>query len=189
MATTPGKVADFLAEGGSSPGVLRVLGVIMLGKAIPSTQDKAFIDEFRICTKCGQNKSLAEFSIRRRGGYRADCKACCREYGKRYSKQNRHQIRERSNKRRAAKRKFISDYLRAHPCIDCGENDLRVLEFDHVHATKKTTVKLLMHRAYGMNTMIREIEKCEVRCANCHRKRTLRNMWWLNGEADSATRD
>ena len=47
---------------------------------------------------------------------------------------------------------FLLDYLSAAPCVDCGERDPVVLDFDHVGP---------------------EIARCEVRCANCHRRRTI----------------
>jgi hypothetical protein len=41
------------------------------------------------------------------------------------------EARIRENKR------FVSDYLSCHPCIDCGERDLDVLEFDHIDPERK----------------------------------------------------
>ncbi|WP_134745488.1 hypothetical protein [Microbacterium sp. Root53] len=66
------------------------------------------------------------------------------------------------------------EYLRAHPCSDCGEPDLVMLEFDHLPGTDK---KFDISRAVGASTrswraILTEIEKCEVVCANCHRRRT-----------------
>jgi hypothetical protein len=71
-----------------------------------------------------------------------------------------------------AKRQYVTDYLLAHPCVDCGEKDIIVLEFDHVRGDKKYNVSNLIMQSYGLNTLITEIEKCEVRCANCHRRIT-----------------
>jgi hypothetical protein len=62
---------------------------------------------------------------------------------------------------------FIVGYLSQHPCVDCGENNIIVLEFDHVRGKKCGNVGNL--KTYSLGKVIREIEKCEVRCANCHR--------------------
>jgi hypothetical protein len=74
------------------------------------------------------------------------------------------EVRIRENKR------FVSDYLSCHPCIDCGERDLDVLEFDHIDPGSKA-FSISKSYKYTLKTIKREIEKCAVRCANCHRKR------------------
>jgi hypothetical protein len=70
-------------------------------------------------------------------------------------------------------------YLSKHPCIDCGETDLRVLEFDHLRGNKSANIARLLHNAVSWATIEKEIAKCEVRCANCHRIKTNeRGNWW-----------
>ena len=54
-------------------------------------------------------------------------------------------------------------------CIDCGENNPVVLDFDHVRGEKFRCVSDMARQSYGLKTIQAEIEKCEVRCANCHR--------------------
>jgi len=74
--------------------------------------------------------------------------------------------------------RFVYEYLKEHPCIDCGETNPIKLEFDHVRGEKKCHVSSLMRQ----RTVIKiktEIEKCEVVCANCHRVRTMtRGQWY-----------
>ncbi len=67
-------------------------------------------------------------------------------------------------------------YLVGHPCVDCGETDVRVLEFDH-RGHKRLAVSLMI-RTQPWPNIEREILKCEVRCANCHRRKTLRELGW-----------
>ena len=67
---------------------------------------------------------------------------------------------------------FLLDYLRAAPCVDCGETDPVVLDFDHV-GTKRAGVVQLAGREHSIASLEREIAECEVRCANCHRRRTI----------------
>lgn len=71
-------------------------------------------------------------------------------------------------------KQYLKDYLSAHPCVDCGESDIVVLEFDHVIGIKRREVTLLAHQAVSLSTLMHEIAKCEVRCANCHRRVTYR---------------
>lgn len=74
----------------------------------------------------------------------------------------------------------VWDFLKEHPCVDCGETDPVVLEFDHVR-DKIQVISKLMKNGNCIETINKEIEKCEVRCANCHiRKTTKQFNWWKN---------
>lgn len=79
----------------------------------------------------------------------------------------------RANNKLAIKRNkaFVRGYLEQHPCVDCGETDVRVLEFDHVRGKKKECISNLMKRAYSLEIVKLEISKCEIRCANDHKRR------------------
>jgi hypothetical protein len=85
-------------------------------------------------------------------------KARAVENNKKTSKENKRRVRE---------------YLSTHHCVDCGEADPIVLEFDHVRGTKKHTISRMIGTcAFSWAAIEREIAKCEVRCANCHRRIT-----------------
>lgn len=73
----------------------------------------------------------------------------------------------------------VIDYLRTHPCVDCGEDDVIVLEFDHVRGKKKRTVASMLVQGYSFEKILLEIAKCDVRCANCHRRKTAKKGNWL----------
>lgn len=67
-------------------------------------------------------------------------------------------------------KKYIAYYLSHHPCVDCNEKDPIVLEFDHVRGVKAGCVREIA-RDYPLDMVKEEIAKCEVRCANCHKRR------------------
>lgn len=70
---------------------------------------------------------------------------------------------------------WIDNYLSSHPCVDCGEADPVVLEFDHRDAAaKKANVSDLAKNAYSIQAIETEVAKCDVRCANCHRRVTFK---------------
>lgn len=78
--------------------------------------------------------------------------------------------------------RYLIDYLIKHPCVDCGEDNILVLEFDHKDpANKLTEVNKLIKNRSTLESLKEEIKKCEVRCANCHRVKTQieSNSWKL----------
>jgi cytochrome c len=72
-----------------------------------------------------------------------------------------------SAQRFAKLKRFVRDYLLSHPCVDCGETDPVVLQFDHL-GDKVMNVSMMRARRYKEASIAAEIAKCEVRCANCH---------------------
>ena len=66
---------------------------------------------------------------------------------------------------------FLSRYKLAAGCIDCGYNaHACALDFDHVVGEKLFAVSSM--RTTRLRNLIAEIDKCVVRCANCHRIKT-----------------
>ncbi len=67
---------------------------------------------------------------------------------------------------------YLLDFFQANPCVDCGERDPLVLEFDHLGDDKSFNIaKGIRDRSW--QALLDEIAKCEVVCANCHRRRTV----------------
>lgn len=64
---------------------------------------------------------------------------------------------------------WVNSLKVAKGCIDCGNCDYRVLDFDHVTGIKTQNVAHLVRNLHSKKTILAEIAKCEVRCANCHR--------------------
>ena len=127
------------------------------------------IPKTKFCDNCGEKFTVAP-SHHKEG--RRFCSSKCRSQGwfKDHPGQRKGDRDRRQRKRRYEKnRKLVYEYLLEHPCYDCGEKDPIVLEFDHVRDTKKSQVAKLIG---GSTTgLFKEISKCEVRCANCHRRR------------------
>jgi hypothetical protein len=83
---------------------------------------------------------------------------------------------------RQRNRYFIFRYLNLYgECVDCGIDDWEVLEFDHIDpSTKIKQVSYLYSNHYSLKKIKTEIKKCELRCANCHRKKTRKQLGWLD---------
>ena len=137
--------------------------------------------ETRVCSKCGTVRELSAFRIRR-GKHEQPCKKCYLEYGRRHYQNNKQYYIDKADKRSAAVlrevRALVWAYLREHPCVDCGINDPRVLEFDHVRGEKKYNVSEMQNQRHTVKALFEEIGKCEVRCANCHRIKTHNQFQW-----------
>jgi transposase len=73
-------------------------------------------------------------------------------------------------------RQFIDNYLQIHPCVDCNIFDRRVLEFDHVRGVKLGNVSKAIGECWSVKRLTEEIEKCDVRCCNCHRIKTRERL-------------
>ena len=118
---------------------------------------------------------------KKRGKRNSWCKSCHRNYAKSDYQNKKDYYKEksrRSNKMlKARNRERLRQYLLDHPCVDCGESSPVVLEFDHVRGKKLSNVSNLAQSSYSWSRIAAEIEKCEVRCANCHRKRTAKTLW------------
>jgi hypothetical protein len=130
----------------------------------------------RKCPRCRKDRLIEQFAWRRRseGKRQPYCRECMAEYNRKHYRANRHSYIRRARRRaeniRRERIRYLLDYFRAHPCVDCGETDLLVLEFDHLGNKLFTISEGLRDR--GWQAILDEIEKCEVVCANCHRRRT-----------------
>lgn len=126
------------------------------------------------CRKCGLPRTGDNLSAEGR------CQACRTAYKKSHYRANQDEYVWRGNeaKQRLTQRNMnlIVDYLVLHPCLECGEDDVIVLDFDHRDpATKTSSISELACRV-GQQKLLAEIAKCDVLCANCHRRKTARQL-------------
>jgi hypothetical protein len=136
----------------------------------------------RACTKCREVKPFDAFPPVRRGEPELQtwCRDCFAAYGREYYRQNRDAQKARLLRNvaatRAENRRRIIQYLSSHPCVDCGETDIVVLEFDH-RGDKVADISTYASSGRTWARIESEIEKCEVRCANCHRRKTRATLF------------
>jgi hypothetical protein len=133
--------------------------------------------DIKHCAGCGLEKPLSDFNFRnkRKGLRQYYCRDCTREQVQAHYEANVQYYVLKAARRKAwltaEHREWLINYLLLHPCVDCGEKDLRCLDFDHVRGQKRTDISLMVGRS-PWDALEEEIAKCEVRCANCHRQRT-----------------
>lgn len=139
--------------------------------------------ETKTCTKCEKDFSIKSFNFKNTSkGIRASiCCFCKREYTKSHYRANKVIYKKRaaahSKKVRAANSQKMVEYLRSHPCVDCGEDDVVVLQFDHMR-DKKDSISHMVKTGISWDSISDEITKCEIRCANCHIRKTAKQFNW-----------
>lgn len=94
------------------------------------------------------------------------------EYSKVYRERHPERVRESERKQQRQRRDMLRDLKEKTPCMDCGGSFAHyVMEFDHRPGEdKRANVTALTAANYSV--LMREVEKCDIICANCHRKRT-----------------
>lgn len=98
----------------------------------------------------------------------------------RYEEKNRAARTAKWGEERHARRLLILGHLQQNPCVDCGETDPVVLDFDHRDEnTKSFSVANGVSKRVSLEALIAEIAKCDIRCANCHRRRTAVQFNWF----------
>jgi methionyl-tRNA synthetase len=139
-----------------------------------------------LCSKCQNMLPDSEFgyTVRRGKSKRASyCKECQRAYAREHYSNNKKMYKTKARARNlriiAEYRVWQLEYFKNHPCVDCGETDPIVLQFDHVRGLKVANISRMVRDCFGKQTFLDEVAKCEIRCANCHTRRTAATFnWW-----------
>lgn len=112
----------------------------------------------RVCSKPDDadlsDEAWAELSVDQRWHYR-----------------HREQNATQSLNRRARLRAWVHGLKRDHGCARCSETDSACLDFHHRNEAEKTaSVSELVSNGRSKAAIREEMKRCDVLCANCHRK-------------------
>jgi len=144
----------------------------------------------KCCLKCNQNKTEADFSFKVTQSNKLQpwCKSCQKIYKDKHYQANRKKYiqknRTRVQLRKEILRSLFLTYLADHPCVDCGETDPIVLEFDHVRG-KSATIATMRQKVKPWADILQEIKRCDVRCANCHKRKTAIQFGWYKARSSN----
>ena len=153
------------------------------------------MSETHICSKCKEEKRKTEFWVRndRKCGVYSKCKVCSsqayeqwrlaniakrrrdlQEWRKANPERIRKLYRDSDRHRRNTTKEWV-DELKSKPCVDCGnEFETFVMDFDHRDPTTKSyVISFMVSKRMPREAILEEIAKCDLICANCHRKRTF----------------
>jgi 5-methylcytosine-specific restriction endonuclease McrA len=143
----------------------------------------------KTCSKCNIQKSENEFFYQDKHAKKlhAQCKVCYighrrktwEEHYHKYGSKYRERALERNRKYKVIRRMQLLEYLSDKSCAICGINDPRVLEFDHIDpATKSFGIAQGLSSTLNWETILDEISKCQILCANCHKIKTAKQQDW-----------
>lgn len=90
---------------------------------------------------------------------------------KRHYYANKQKYLDRNKKYRAEIKRYVQTIKESTPCADCNKRyPYYVMDFDHLR-DKEFDVNHLSNTG-RIGALKKEITKCDIVCANCHRKRT-----------------
>ena len=93
------------------------------------------------------------------------------EAQKRHYRENKEKYANKQYLRRLEKAKWFFEYKSTLQCA-CGENHPACIGFHHRNPLEKEgDVSAFVHAGYSKETILKEIAKCDVMCANCHMKK------------------
>lgn len=128
------------------------------------------------CARCAIDKDESEFPIRKKRTI-GICKECYLLYygdPNMLDKIQREKAKRKKANKKAEKINVLTEVLTNASCKDCGLKDPAVLEFDHVNPEDKLFDVSSILENGSIPALRREMAKCEIVCANCHRRRTIK---------------
>lgn len=143
--------------------------------------------KFKECSICKEEKKLIDFNKNKSklDGLNTICRVCSNAKSKKYYNLNSDKHKENVKKRNARiikeQRIKLHEYIKHNDgCVDCGNDDPIVLDFDHRDGVEKVNNISNMIGYYKWERIEEELKKCDIRCANCHRIRTAKQFGWYS---------
>lgn len=131
----------------------------------------------KTCSKCNVEKDFSDFRTNKtkKDGFQHYCKVCDKEAQRNWYQKNKQRLIAKAKIKNISFReniqKYLLEILNKSSCIKCGETDILVLEFDHLHS-KEFDISQSANKYKSFSEIEQEIKKCQILCANCHRKKT-----------------
>lgn len=133
----------------------------------------------KICGICRTSKPLTvEFFATRidRNGWQSICRQCQKEYRRKHYLENKQKYIDKAAQWRKEQLIIFYNWMKDKSCLDCGINDIRVLEFDHLNDKSFNISEVV--GSVKLEVLMKEIAKCDIVCKNCHAIRTATRSNW-----------
>jgi hypothetical protein len=95
-----------------------------------------------------------------------------RKYQKEWYRRNSEKVKKQTDKYKyELKEWFAKEVVAKASCIKCGESHPGCLDFHHRDpASKDRAIADMIAVKRNKKAILKEIDKCDILCANCHRK-------------------
>lgn len=128
----------------------------------------------KLCKSCQTNKSLEEFGRNKRypDGRQLKCKECRRAYDRQWyaTTPSGQKWKKRSRERQKEIKAWFFEHKKTLKCNRCEEDHPATLDFHHKDPSQKDLPLSEAIQKWSKKRILKEIAKCEILCANCHRK-------------------
>lgn len=129
---------------------------------------------YKKCYRCKELKNISDFHKNKshKDGLSSICKICQHKYVNQHYQNNKQYYLNKSKNYIDELKKWFQNYKRTLFCIKCGFSGLEhptVLDFHHISDNKEHNISQMIVSGKKKETIIMEIEKCDILCANCHR--------------------
>lgn len=141
-----------------------------------NTLMRMFLDKghAKKCVRCNLIQMKSEFHRKNEKNTQSMCKTCSSKYHREHYLANKARYAKNRSDRRSDAQARLTEYKTGKPCADCGKSfHFSAMDFDHVTGDKVDNVASMPSNGYSWDTILEEIAKCELVCANCHRVRTF----------------
>lgn len=131
------------------------------------------------CSRCKQLKPYSLFCKNKckKDGFSTYCRECNKSYHQNHYDKHRSEYVLKHKNRRLLIREWFIELKSKLKCSVCAENHPATLDFHHIDNTLKFKgLCEMVAETYSKEVILKEIEKCVVLCANCHRKHHWKEM-------------
>jgi hypothetical protein len=126
------------------------------------------------CFDCKEEKVTTEFNKNssRKDGLQLRCRECDRLRAKKaYHGKYREYFLQKNQQNLIIRKQWLQDYKMGKCCKNCSESRWYVLDFHHRGDSEKISeISTMITNGRSIENIQKEIEKCDLLCANCHRE-------------------
>lgn len=126
----------------------------------------------KICSRCNDEKAQTEYckSSRMKDGLQSACKPCMNDSYTRSRKKKQTHYRQVQTEREQRYVQRFNEWKATQKCLKCGDADSACLDFHHLDPSTKDGDISNLVKGRVWETLQKELQKCVVLCASCHRK-------------------
>jgi hypothetical protein len=142
------------------------------------------MSKIKTCTRCHSSfqEPLKDFFHKKSNapdGLQQRCKTCIKILHQDHYKKRTDYYKDKAchhnKKYRQRNQEMLFKYLSEHPCVNCGQTNPLLLDFDH-RQDKEYNVSHML--TMSEESILEEIQKCDIRCSHCHRLKTAVQFGW-----------